>query len=349
MALQGVRRPAVRGLRGPHLEAGLLDPDGDRPGTDPRHAAPDDAPLRADRERREARHAASCRRRGADRQQRAAGGRPAPLRRAAPAADRRRPDGAPLRAAGARRGDALADRHVRRRLRQLRRRHRGQDWQRREERQAPGLPESVTGGAVVVVRLRAVRPADDRRLRGDRERRPWRHLRRAGGAEGVRALLPRERSAHEPHQRLMAIEAVDTRARGLRRRGDAEQIGLRRALGRLDWVLLGALAATAAYGLWAINGITMHDAGGSALTRQALYAFAGAVLFVAVLFVDPDTYRKLRRPIYVGTLGLMLFVLVAGAATRGSKRWVDVSFFKFQPSEFGKVLLVLVLAGFLAE
>ena len=45
----------------------------------------------------------------------------------------------------------------------------------------------------------------------------------------------------------------------------------------------------------------------------------------------------------------MVFVLAAGAATRGSKRWVDVGFFKFQPSEFGKVLFVLALAGLLAD
>ena len=45
----------------------------------------------------------------------------------------------------------------------------------------------------------------------------------------------------------------------------------------------------------------------------------------------------------------MVLVLAAGAATRGSKRWIDVGFFKFQPSEFGKVLFVLALAGFLAE
>jgi rod shape determining protein RodA len=147
----------------------------------------------------------------------------------------------------------------------------------------------------------------------------------------------------------MAIEVVDRRARGLRPTGNADAVGLGGVLRRLDWVLLGALVATAAYGLWAIDGITMHDAGGSAMTRQALYVFAGGLLFVAALFVDPDTYRRLRKPIYFGTLGLMGFVLAAGAATRGSKRWVDVGFFKFQPSEFGKVLFVLVLAGFLAE
>jgi rod shape determining protein RodA len=80
-----------------------------------------------------------------------------------------------------------------------------------------------------------------------------------------------------------------------------------------------------------------------------LFAVAGAMVFVVALFVDPDRYRRLWRPIYFGTLGIMVLVLAAGAATRGSKRWIDVGFFKFQPSEFGKVLFVLVLAGFLAE
>ena len=45
----------------------------------------------------------------------------------------------------------------------------------------------------------------------------------------------------------------------------------------------------------------------------------------------------------------MALVLVAGAATRGSKRWIDLGFFRFQPSEFGKVLFALFLAGFLAD
>jgi rod shape determining protein RodA len=144
------------------------------------------------------------------------------------------------------------------------------------------------------------------------------------------------------------IEAVDTRPRSVRRRG-AEAVGMPGLLRRLDWPLMAALVATCVYGLWAIDGITRHDPGGSALTRQATYAVAGALLFVAVLFVDPDRYRRLQRPIYFGTLGVMLFVLAAGAATRGSKRWINVGFFTFQPSEFGKVVFVLALAGVVVQ
>jgi rod shape determining protein RodA len=147
----------------------------------------------------------------------------------------------------------------------------------------------------------------------------------------------------------MAIEAVDTRARGLRNRREVETFGLGGVLRRLDWVLMFALAGVVGYGLWAIDGITKHDVGGSAGSRQALYAAVGVLVFVVTLFIDPDTYRRLRRPIYFGTLALMAFVLAAGAATRGSHRWINVGFFTFQPSEFGKVLFVLVVAGFLAD
>ena len=76
------------------LEAGLLDPDGDRTGQTPRDAAADDPPLRDDRERRQARDAAPRRRRRADRAERRAGARScaasAPSRRRRPASTRRR-------------------------------------------------------------------------------------------------------------------------------------------------------------------------------------------------------------------------------------------------------------------
>lgn len=147
----------------------------------------------------------------------------------------------------------------------------------------------------------------------------------------------------------MAIEAVDSAARGLRSRRQAPAIGAGALIRRLDWLLFAALAALAAYGLWAINGITMHDPGGSVVQRQGIYVLGGSLLFVGSLFVDPAIYRRFHRPIYFGTLGVMLLVLVAGAATRGSKRWLDVGFFRFQPSEFGKVLLILALAAFLAD
>jgi rod shape determining protein RodA len=147
------------------------------------------------------------------------------------------------------------------------------------------------------------------------------------------------------------IEAVNTRARGLRTHR-AEGIEVASAVRRLDWVLLGAVGALLGYGLWSIGGITAHDITGNPnyyLVRQSLYAVVGCLGLVAVLFIDPDYYRRYRQPIFIGTAGVMLLVLLAGTVSRHSKRWLDIGFFRFQPSEFGKLLFVLFLAGFLAD
>ena len=120
----------------------------------------------------------------------------------------------------------------------------------------------------------------------------------------------------------------------------------------IDWILVGTVGALVAYGLWAIGGITRHDVAGNEdyyLVRQAVYAAMGGVVLVAAMLVPTDRLREGRRGVYGVLVGLLLLVLLSAEFTRGSKRWIDVGFFQFQPSEFGKVLFVLVLAGLVAD
>ncbi len=147
------------------------------------------------------------------------------------------------------------------------------------------------------------------------------------------------------------IEAVDARAKGLRPvRSEAVEIAA--IVRRLDWLLLGAVAGLLAYGLWAISGITQNDVPGDSgyyVVRQGVYAAVGAIGLVAIVLIDPEYFRRFKRVVYTGTTGVMLLVLLAGTVSRHSKRWLDLGFFRFQPSEFGKLFFVLFLAGFLAD
>jgi len=121
---------------------------------------------------------------------------------------------------------------------------------------------------------------------------------------------------------------------------------------RLDWILIGSVGALVGYGLWAIAGITHHDVAGDQsyyLTRQVAFAVTGTFGLLIATLIDPDHYRTRWRWIFGTTAGVIAIVYFQGAAIRGSKRWLDLGFFRFQPSEFGKVLFVLALAGFLAE
>jgi rod shape determining protein RodA len=147
----------------------------------------------------------------------------------------------------------------------------------------------------------------------------------------------------------MAIEAVDPRSRGLRSRSGDDVAGLLGSIRRIDFVLLAATIGVVAYGIWAIGGITRHDPGGSAAGRQLLYAAAGSVLLVAAFLTDPSVYRRFWRLVYVGLCALLGVVLAVGASANGAGRWIAFGSFTFQPSELGKVLLVLALAAFVAD
>ncbi len=80
-----------------------------------------------------------------------------------------------------------------------------------------------------------------------------------------------------------------------------------------------------------------------------MYAAVGVVGMAAAILINPDVYRRRRMFVFGLMIGSLLVVLGGGVSVRGSQRWIDVGSFRFQPSEFGKLLLVLCLAGFLAD
>jgi rod shape determining protein RodA len=121
---------------------------------------------------------------------------------------------------------------------------------------------------------------------------------------------------------------------------------------RLDWLLLGAVAALVGYGLWVIAGITRDDIVGDEryfVVRQGFAVALGCLALVATTVLDPGLYRRHKRIIFGLTIALLLVVVVAGTEVRGSQRWLDFGIYRFQPSEFSKLLLVLFLAAFLAD
>jgi rod shape determining protein RodA len=121
---------------------------------------------------------------------------------------------------------------------------------------------------------------------------------------------------------------------------------------RLDPLLLLATLGLVAASLIALDGATRNDIEGDPnyyVHRQAAYAAIGLVLMYAVSRLDYSRLRELRYPVYGVLLGIILLVLVVGGVTRGTRAWIELPFFNFQPSELGKVLLIVALAGFLVD
>src|SRR5665811_861453 len=128
----------------------------------------------------------------------------------------------------------------------------------------------------------------------------------------------------------------------------AERLGLPYMDGALG---LGSLAL-AAISVFVLAEATVRDVPGSPnyfADRQATYAIVGLLAMFLLTRIDYSRFRELRVGIYTFLCGSISLVFVFGFAARGSRRAFELPFFSFQPSELGKLLLVLALAGFVID
>ncbi|MBV8735155.1 MAG: FtsW/RodA/SpoVE family cell cycle protein, partial [Solirubrobacterales bacterium] len=107
-----------------------------------------------------------------------------------------------------------------------------------------------------------------------------------------------------------------------------------------------------ALGLVACSLVTLRTAtagsGSYYVERQGIYAAAG--LLVALLLSRID-YTRLRQFKYV-FYGLMIvtnLIVLGMPAVQGGHRWIPLPGFQVQPSEFGKILLILSLSAFAVD
>jgi rod shape determining protein RodA len=123
-------------------------------------------------------------------------------------------------------------------------------------------------------------------------------------------------------------------------------------LRHVDYLLLAAVGAVVGYGLWVLGAVTRNDIPGDPnfyVFRQEIYVAVGTVALAAMAAINPDVFRRYRRVLYGLALVLLVIVFPLAESVRGSKRWIAFGSFNFQPSELGKVLLILFLAGFVAD
>ncbi|HEY4778951.1 MAG TPA: rod shape-determining protein RodA [Solirubrobacterales bacterium] len=129
-------------------------------------------------------------------------------------------------------------------------------------------------------------------------------------------------------------------------------VGERLGLAHMDWTLTLATVALVAFSVFTLGQATTHDVPGSPnyyVDRQALYGILGVVGMLLLTRIDYSRFRELRVGIYTFLCASVALVFVFGFAARGSRRSFELPFFSFQPSELGKLLLVLALAGFVID
>jgi len=116
-----------------------------------------------------------------------------------------------------------------------------------------------------------------------------------------------------------------------------------------DFWLLGSVALLIIFGITMIRSAVAGNIELVELNlvqRQLIFAIGGFVLALLIAAVDYRIWASISRPLYIGTVVVLITLYVIGAAFFGSARWFDTGVILIQPSEIAKIVLILVLADF---
>mgnify|MGYP006166798225 CR=1 FL=1 len=84
-------------------------------------------------------------------------------------------------------------------------------------------------------------------------------------------------------------------------------------------------------------------------SKHLTFAISAIFLMILISSIQLNFFKKILIPIFVITLISLALVLFLGVEVKGSRRWLDLLFFRFQPIEFLKPFFVVVLAKILSK
>ncbi|MEQ8834608.1 MAG: FtsW/RodA/SpoVE family cell cycle protein [Miltoncostaeaceae bacterium] len=132
------------------------------------------------------------------------------------------------------------------------------------------------------------------------------------------------------------------------------QVGdrVRAAALRVDWILVGAALMLTAIGLLIIGTATEGEVAGDPrffLDRQILFVAVGVVMMVLASRVNLDRVVRWTWPMLGALMAALVVVYSIGEVTRGARSWFTIGPFSLQPSEFGRIALIVILVGLALE
>lgn len=122
-------------------------------------------------------------------------------------------------------------------------------------------------------------------------------------------------------------------------------------LRKFDWLLFGSAALLSGLGLLALYSIGLGVGGSGFLEfkKQLIFFAIAAILALTLPFVIHYRWlTSVTRPLYAGLVALLLVVLIFGRTIRGATGWLYLGPVGIQPVEIAKVVLIIIMARFLA-
>ena len=123
----------------------------------------------------------------------------------------------------------------------------------------------------------------------------------------------------------------------------------RRMIAHFDWLLFFLTLAFVGIGITTIYSANFNMAEGHAGVlplRQSIWLGLGLIAMFTALSFDYHHIDRLVYPFYGAMLILLALVFVIGHSGGGSQRWINLGFFRLQPSEPAKLAIVLLMAKY---
>jgi rod shape determining protein RodA len=121
----------------------------------------------------------------------------------------------------------------------------------------------------------------------------------------------------------------------------------RRLIQNFDWVLLGLVTLIGAMCIANLYSATPDNFHGTPIYLKQFYFFImGFALIFIIISFDYRILVEVNYTLYIAIIFLLLFSLIFGKDLAGTRRWIDLGFFRLQPSEPAKLMLVITLASY---
>lgn len=119
------------------------------------------------------------------------------------------------------------------------------------------------------------------------------------------------------------------------------------AVAHLDLPLLTGILLLCGFGLLVLYSATGEDI--AQVQRQLIRLAVALFIMLLVAQIQPITLRRWGPWLYGLGILLLAAVLLFGHVGKGAQRWLELGFFRFQPSEMMKLTVPMMIAWYLAE
>jgi rod shape determining protein RodA len=114
-----------------------------------------------------------------------------------------------------------------------------------------------------------------------------------------------------------------------------------------DFILLGAVILAASFGTAMIrSAVAGNEVLQPLVTRQIYFAILGVIVIFTVASIDYRYWLALYRPIYLVVMIFLVTLTGFGQTAFGAQRWFTVGILSLQPTEFAKIIAIVVLARY---